>query len=126
MKRLIFAVTVLTTSSGLLMPPPPPGARKTTAERPSPQPRSSRRRIRSWFEGSPYDRGLTHGTQLKNQIHELVQLWKTDLMKQYKLDPDLFIKRFVATTNYASAIKQWTPDILDEIKGIADGGRDGL
>ncbi len=37
------------------------------------------------------------------------------------MDPDLFIKRFVEKTDYVSAIKKWTPDILDEIKGIADG-----
>jgi predicted choloylglycine hydrolase len=71
--------------------------------------------------GSPYDRGLAHGKQLKDQIHELVRLWKADIQKRYNADPDLFIAHFVQKTDYVTAIKKWAPEILDEIKGIGDG-----
>jgi isopenicillin-N N-acyltransferase like protein len=73
------------------------------------------------LEGSAHERGLVHGKTLKTQIHELIKLWKADLADRYKMTADAFIKRFVKQTDYLSAIKKWTPDLLDEIKGIAEG-----
>jgi isopenicillin-N N-acyltransferase-like protein len=73
------------------------------------------------LEGSPRERGLVHGKTLKKQIHELVKLWQDDLAERYKMAASAFIKRFVKQTDYVSAIKKWTPDLLDEIKGIAEG-----
>ena len=73
------------------------------------------------LEGSAYDRGLTHGKQLKTQIHDVVRLWKEDIHTRHGVDPVDFINRFVAKTAYDTAIKKWVPDILDEIRGIADG-----
>ena len=73
------------------------------------------------LEGTPYERGLTHGLALRTQIRELVELWKEELSRLYKSDPDHFIKLFVEKTNYRSAIEKWTPQILEEIRGISDG-----
>jgi predicted choloylglycine hydrolase len=73
------------------------------------------------LEGSAHERGLVHGKTLKTQIHELVKLWKDDLADRFKMDAGAFIQRFVKQTEYVSAIKKWTPDLLDEIKGIAEG-----
>jgi predicted choloylglycine hydrolase len=73
------------------------------------------------LEGTPYNRGLVHGKTLRDKIHEGIRLWKTDLHKTYKMDPDAFIKRFVQQTNYLPAIKKWTPELLEEIRGIAEG-----
>src|SRR5262249_16063151 len=44
-----------------------------------------------------------------------------NLRETYKMDPDAFIKKFYAKTDYVSAMKKWTPDLLDEVKGLADG-----
>ena len=40
---------------------------------------------------------------------------------QYKIPTDTFINRFMKATNYIPAIKKHTPDLLEEIKGIAEG-----
>jgi predicted choloylglycine hydrolase len=73
------------------------------------------------LSGSPYERGLQHGRRLRTEIGKLVSLWKEDLGRQAKTDPDSLIKRFLAETNFMPAIQKWTPDLLDEVKGIADG-----
>jgi predicted choloylglycine hydrolase len=71
--------------------------------------------------GSPYERGLQHGRRLRTEIGKVVGLWKEDLGKQGKGDPDRLIKRFLAETNFVPAIQKWTPDLLEEVRGIADG-----
>jgi isopenicillin-N N-acyltransferase like protein len=73
------------------------------------------------LSGSPHQRGLTHGRTLKDQIHEQLRLWKADLAKEFKTDADMFVKRFLAATDFQVALKKWTPELLDEIKGIAEG-----
>lgn len=73
------------------------------------------------LSGSPYERGLEHGRRLRTEIGKVVGLWKEDLGKQGKGDPDRLIQRFLAETNFVPAIRKWTPDLLDEVRGIADG-----
>jgi isopenicillin-N N-acyltransferase like protein len=73
------------------------------------------------LSGSAYERGLQHGRQLRSEITRIVALWKDDLRNEYKVDPDTLIREFLAGTNFTPAIKRWTPDLLDEIRGIADG-----
>ncbi len=75
------------------------------------------------LEGSPYDRGLTHVKMLNGETSELVRLWKADLSEQCKMDADEFIDKFLERTSFVDAIKKWTPELLDEVWGIADGGR---
>jgi predicted choloylglycine hydrolase len=73
------------------------------------------------LEGPAYKRGLTYGTKLKNEIRQLMTRWKDNLRETYKMDPDAFIAKFFAKTNYVAAMKQWTPDLLEEVRGLADG-----
>src|SRR5512136_510491 len=73
------------------------------------------------LQGTPYERGLTHGKALRDQIHELVSRWKGELARLYQLDADEVIRRFVNGTNYVPAVQRWTPDLLDEVRGIAAG-----
>jgi len=72
------------------------------------------------LEGSPYERGIQHGKTLNKDIHTLIDLWKADLRKTYEIDPDIFIKRFLESTDFLSAVKRWTPTLLDEIRGISE------
>ena len=78
------------------------------------------------LEGSAYEQGLTHGRTLKNEIHDVVRLWKADLAAQFKMDADAFIARFLGRTHHVEAIKKWTPELLDEVRGIADGSGTGF
>jgi isopenicillin-N N-acyltransferase-like protein len=73
------------------------------------------------LEGTPYERGLQHGKSLKGDIHALVGLWKADIEQKYKIESHVFIKRFLEYTDFPSAIKRWTPELLDEVRGIAEG-----
>jgi len=73
------------------------------------------------LEGTSYERGLKHGQALKKEIHELVELWKTNLEKSRKTDADVFIKKFVERSDFHKAIKKWTPELWDELKGISEG-----
>jgi hypothetical protein len=73
------------------------------------------------LNGTPYENGFQHGMIMKNRIIELVGLWKKDIEKSYQISADVFIKIFLDSTDYIPAIKKWTPDLLDEIKGISAG-----
>jgi hypothetical protein len=64
---------------------------------------------------------LTHGETLRGQIQEVVGLWKGELARMFKLDADEVIARLIKGTNFVPAIQRWTPDLLDEIRGIAAG-----
>ncbi|MEL6675162.1 MAG: C45 family peptidase [Bacteroidota bacterium] len=73
------------------------------------------------LSGTPYERGLTHGKLLKKEIEEVLQLLKDDIQQNSKQDADSFIAYFLKETDYVSDIEQWTPDLLEEVKGIAEG-----
>jgi hypothetical protein len=73
------------------------------------------------LEGEPAERGLKHGTALKEPIHALVKVWKADLAERYRMAADAFIKKFLQQTDYLAAMKKWTPQLIDEIRGIARG-----
>ena len=73
------------------------------------------------LNGTPYENGFQHGTIMKNRIIELVGLWKKEIENNYQISADEFIKIFLDSTNYIPAIKKWTPDLLEEIKGISAG-----
>jgi len=71
--------------------------------------------------GTPYEMGKVHGRTLKAEIRELVERWKKDLEKAYGVSADVFIRRFLERTDFKPAIERWTPGLLDEVRGIADG-----
>lgn len=73
------------------------------------------------LEGTPYEMGLDHGRALRKEIREIVGLWKKDLETTYKTEAASFIKTFLAGTNFRPSIDKWTPGLLDEVRGIADG-----
>ncbi|HEY1023704.1 MAG TPA: C45 family peptidase [Sphingobacteriaceae bacterium] len=73
------------------------------------------------LSGTPYERGLQHGRQLKKEIAEVYGKWKESIRKETGISADSVIADFLATTNFTPAIKKWTPDVLDEVRGIADG-----
>jgi isopenicillin-N N-acyltransferase like protein len=73
------------------------------------------------LRGSPYHRGLVHGKTLKKEIHEVINLWKAEIESNYKVKADKFIADFLKQTNFQPAIKRWTPELWDEVRGISDG-----
>ena len=73
------------------------------------------------LNGTPYENGLQHGKIMKNSILELVGLWKNDIEKKYQISADKFITTFLDSTDYIPSIKKWTPNLLEEIRGISAG-----
>jgi len=73
------------------------------------------------LNGTPYERGFAHGKALKTEIQEVIRLFKEDIKATTQKDPDEFIRDFLAQTDYKSAVKQYTPELMEEVKGISEG-----
>jgi hypothetical protein len=71
--------------------------------------------------GTPYEMGRIHGRTLGVEIRELVKLWKEDLEKRYQVPAEVFIRAFMKKTDFKPAMERWTPGLLEEVRGIADG-----
>ena len=69
--------------------------------------------------GNGYQRGLQHGKALKNEIAEVFKKWKENIQRNTKQNADSVIIQFYNATNFVPAIKKWTPEIYDELKGIS-------
>ncbi|QQX75249.1 MULTISPECIES: C45 family autoproteolytic acyltransferase/hydolase [Aequorivita] len=73
------------------------------------------------LSGTPYERGVAHGQKLKEQIKQVYIKWKQNIEKETKHDPDSIISHFLKTSNYRQAIKKYTPEIWEEVEGLAAG-----
>ena len=83
---------------------------------------SSPREIREVrLSGRGYELGLQHGNLLKREIGELVIKMKENTANSLKKDANQAIKDFIAYAQFTDDIKKYTPDLYEEIRGIADG-----
>ena len=73
------------------------------------------------LEGSPKERGYIHGETLKTEIIEILERYKYSLKINYNKNPDQLIDYFLSNTNFLTAVKKWSPHLLEEIEGIAEG-----
>jgi isopenicillin-N N-acyltransferase like protein len=74
------------------------------------------------LSGNGYERGLQHGTQLKNEIAAVFDRWKANIRRTTGAEnADTLLKAFLAATNFEPITKKYIPELLDEIKGIAKG-----
>ncbi len=73
------------------------------------------------FSESGYALGLQHGKELKADIAGILAEWKKNTSAQLGKDADLVLKEFFAYAQFDGAIKKWTPDLYEEIRGIAEG-----
>ncbi len=71
--------------------------------------------------GEGYELGYQHGKKLKKEIAEIVYKWKQNTTQSLQKDADQVLKEFFEYANFTEAIKKWTPDLYDEVRGIADG-----
>ena len=72
------------------------------------------------LKGSGKERGRAHGEALRDPIGELVARWKAELASVWG-DPDGYIREFLSDTRFPDAINRWTPDLMEEVEGIAEG-----
>lgn len=73
------------------------------------------------LHGTPYQRGFAHGDLLRADIHAVIGLLKEDIATTTGLEADTFIHRFLQGTGFVDAMRQWTPELLEEVQGIAAG-----
>ena len=75
------------------------------------------------ISGAPYERGFQYGQAVNEMIHKAVKDWKLALHRNHLLDPEDYIKSFLAYENFKTAIENHAPGMLDEVRGIADGAQ---
>ncbi|RPA68606.1 hypothetical protein EF405_08475 [Cyclobacteriaceae bacterium YHN15] len=73
------------------------------------------------FSGSGYELGFQHGQFFKKEIGEIVQKWKESTTSQLDRDSDEVLEEFFAYADFEGSIKKWTPDLYEEVRGIAVG-----
>jgi isopenicillin-N N-acyltransferase like protein len=73
------------------------------------------------LSGSGYELGFQHGTILKNEIGELLKKMKQSTSNSDKEEAEQFLADFGSYANFNESIKKYTPDLYEEIRGIAEG-----
>jgi isopenicillin-N N-acyltransferase like protein len=73
------------------------------------------------LRGSDYQKGFAHGQFLKSEINEILERWKIEVEKSYNKDFNQTIDNFFQSVTYVDSIKKYCPELLEEIKGIAEG-----
>jgi hypothetical protein len=58
---------------------------------------------------------------MRDEIRQVVRVWKADLASSFKVDADVLIRRLARETGFVAAVKKWAPDLLEEVRGMADG-----
>ncbi|MFZ9386646.1 MAG: C45 family autoproteolytic acyltransferase/hydrolase [Chitinophagaceae bacterium] len=71
--------------------------------------------------GSGYELGLQHGKLLKKEIDEIVKKMKQNTADILKKDAEQVLKEFSDYAQFTNAIKRYTPELYEEIRGIAEG-----
>jgi len=73
------------------------------------------------LRGGPRERGRIHGETLRPLVREQLERWKAALVADIGVDPDAYVEEFLAATRFVPAAEHWTPDLLEELRGIAEG-----
>jgi isopenicillin-N N-acyltransferase-like protein len=71
--------------------------------------------------GSPRQRGQAYGESLRAEIAGAVDTWRGSLAAATGEHPDGYIRDFLAAVDFEPAIERWTPGLLDEVRGLAEG-----
>ncbi|MFM9843033.1 MAG: C45 family autoproteolytic acyltransferase/hydrolase [Dongiaceae bacterium] len=71
--------------------------------------------------GTPRQRGRAHGEGLRPLVTERDRAWRREIETRTRISADDFIEDFLQRTNFIPAIERWTPDLHEEVKGIAEG-----
>jgi hypothetical protein len=73
------------------------------------------------ISGTPRQRGRAYGEGLRPLIAERDRSWRREIERRTKISADDFIEDFLQRTNFIPAIDRWTPELHEEVKGIAEG-----
>lgn len=73
------------------------------------------------LSGVGYELGLQHGQIFKKEIGELIAKFKEKTTKELGKDANEVLADFYQKTSFDASIKRWTPELYEEVRGIADG-----
>lgn len=73
------------------------------------------------LKGDHYQIGYQHGSLLQKEISISLEKWRSLIEQRWNLDPDEATDQFLNTSGYYSYIVSEAPEILEEVRGIADG-----
>jgi len=71
--------------------------------------------------GTGYELGLQHGKLFKKEIGEIVGKWKKNTSDMMGRDANIVLAEFFEYAQFTPAIKKWTPELYEEVRGIAEG-----
>lgn len=73
------------------------------------------------LDGSARQRGLAHGEALRVRIARGLEVMAMEVGATRERPLAAICSEFLAATSFTGAIERWTPGLLDEVRGIADG-----
>jgi hypothetical protein len=73
------------------------------------------------LNGTPRQRGQIHGEALRIKVRDNIGGWKDQLGKSVGENPDAYLAEFLANTDFQPAIQSWTPQLWEEVQGLAEG-----
>lgn len=73
------------------------------------------------FPGPPRERGRAQGEELRARIAGHLEKWKEVCVASTGLTVQHYLSRLYAETDFFPAIETYTPDLLEEVRGIAEG-----
>jgi hypothetical protein len=71
--------------------------------------------------GAPREIGRRHGEAARDLVAEGLGRWFDALGRRHGIDPAAYVDEFLAGTDFRPAIERWTPELLDEVRGVAEG-----
>ena len=71
--------------------------------------------------GDPHARGLAGGCVLAARAQAHLADWRASLAAVTGLDADDYLRRMLRETDYVTAVRRHTPDVLEEVRGFAQG-----
>lgn len=73
------------------------------------------------LSGSPRERGRCHGESLRKEIQDHFSLWADACRTQTGMEPLAYLEKFRTETDFLSEARRVTPDLVQEVEGIAEG-----
>ncbi len=71
--------------------------------------------------GGGYDRGVALGRSLAPRVRGHVEAWLAALALDVPGDPERYVRTMLAETDFTTAIAAHTPDVMEEVRGLAAG-----
>lgn len=73
------------------------------------------------LEGGPRRRGRLYGESQRMRIAGILERWFDDIGARHGIAPRAYIGEFLSATDFVPAIRRFTPGLMEEVAGIAEG-----